>query len=63
MKTKQNKIDDETVHRGLGTGASQRGGQDKLDPPRRNYDGGPRPDQPIPGRKSIVGQIRRPYVE
>jgi hypothetical protein len=51
MKTKQNKIDEETVRKGLGTGADQRGGQDKLDPPRRNSDGGPKPDQPMPNHR------------
>lgn len=62
METKQQKIDDQAVREGLGTGADQRGGQDKLDRPRRMWDDGPRPDQPMP-RSSIMGKIRKPYKE
>lgn len=44
MKKTQQQIDAEAVKEGLGTGADQVGGQDRLDRPRRDTDDGPRPD-------------------
>ncbi len=62
MKTRQERIDELAVKKGLATGADQRGGQDRLDPPRRTYDDGPRPDQGMPPRrKSIMGPLENPY--